>query len=538
MAETGQHSSIEEKVIHDVESEVKTPGSDSSDEKDLDPVVTFKTWVVAMILSIGYGLSFWPIPTVAAIGTMVSSDMGQPSGYIWFIPAWTIAITIGFMIFGPNTDLLGRRWFLVLGNLVCTVGHIVVGVSKNTNTIIGGLAVAGLGAANSQMVAFALPELLPNKWRHIGVVIADATVYVAVIVAPVTARYGNGLALSQVIREIDYLGAVLFMIGAVPALMGIVWAGVYSSSDAHVVAPLVIGFFFLICFALWETYGGAKHPLTPTYIFSSSWGRDFTAPAVALAVVNMFYYSSSILWPYMITYLYTNNGVNWKYSIALSLPQGFAILFGALLLSAFGSKLKHWQWQLTGSVFVMVLFGSLLGIVTPNNKGTMIAFIFLCQTGFGYALYLSIALCQMGVEQKDLGLSGGISGVFRFAAGAIGTAVYTTIFNNKLTEWLAKLVPKAAIAAGLPESKVTDLMSAVGTSALSTTYSSKVVAAVDMAVKNAYCKSFYVVALVSMAFGIVGIIACLCCKDVDKKMNNKIEVYLENTELADRNKYH
>ena len=40
------------------------------------------------------------------------------------------------------------------------------------------------------MAAFALPELLPNKWRHIGVVIADFTVYIAVILAPVTARYG------------------------------------------------------------------------------------------------------------------------------------------------------------------------------------------------------------------------------------------------------------------------------------------------------------------------------------------------------------
>lgn len=40
------------------------------------------------------------------------------------------------------------------------------------------------------MAAFALPELLPNKWRHIGVVFADMTVYIAVIVAPVTARFG------------------------------------------------------------------------------------------------------------------------------------------------------------------------------------------------------------------------------------------------------------------------------------------------------------------------------------------------------------
>ena len=200
--------------------------------------------------------------------------------------------------------------------------------------------------------------------------------------------------------------------------MGIVWAGIYPSSDAYVVAPLVIGFFFLVCFALWETYGGLKHPLTPTHIFTSSWGRDFTAPAIALGVVNMFYYSSSIVWPVMITNFYTNGGLDWRYAVILSLPQGFAILTGAIGLSLFGSKIKNWQWQLTGSVFIMVLFGSLLGLVTPDNKDMMIAFVFLSQAGFGWAIYLSIAVTQMGVEHKDLGIAGGISGTFRFAAGS------------------------------------------------------------------------------------------------------------------------
>lgn len=41
-----------------------------------------------------------------------------------------------------------------------------------------------------QMAAFALSELLPNKWRHIGVVIADCTTLLAVIVAPVSGRFG------------------------------------------------------------------------------------------------------------------------------------------------------------------------------------------------------------------------------------------------------------------------------------------------------------------------------------------------------------
>lgn len=37
-------------------------------------------------LSVGYGLCFWPVPTVAAVGTLVSADFGQPNAYVWFVP--------------------------------------------------------------------------------------------------------------------------------------------------------------------------------------------------------------------------------------------------------------------------------------------------------------------------------------------------------------------------------------------------------------------------------------------------------------------
>ena len=102
------------------------------------------------------------------------------------------------------------------------------------------MAIAGFGGGNCQMAAFALPELLPNKWRHIGVVIADLTTLFAVILGPVTGLYGfhtgswewnfwaaaiaqflsflgllfmyfppahpYGMAIKQLIREIDYVG--------------------------------------------------------------------------------------------------------------------------------------------------------------------------------------------------------------------------------------------------------------------------------------------------------------------------------------------
>lgn len=51
----------------------------------------------------------------------------------------------------------------------------------------------------------------------------------------------------------------------------------------------------------------------------------------------------------------------------------------------------------------MMVFGTLMAMVTPYNKGTMIAFTFIQQTFFGWAQYESIMFTQLGVDQHDLG---------------------------------------------------------------------------------------------------------------------------------------
>lgn len=132
--------------------------------------------------------------------------------------------------------------------MICVVGHIVVGTSKTASGFIAGMAISGFGAANCQMAAFALSELLPNKWRHIGVVLADSSTVIAVVVAPVSARFGIefgtwrwnfyvaailqflsflgllllyfppahplGLPFKTVIKELDYLGMAFLSVAS------------------------------------------------------------------------------------------------------------------------------------------------------------------------------------------------------------------------------------------------------------------------------------------------------------------------------------
>jgi hypothetical protein len=104
------------------------------------------------------------------------------------------------------------------------------------------------------------------------------------------------------------------------------------------------------------------------------------------------------------------------------------------------------------------------------------------------------------------------------------------------------LLPAAATGAGLPASSLADLIAALplGAAALAKVpgISTKIIAAAGAAVTESYVHALRVTALSSLAFGILAILACICCNDIGHKMNDKIEVFLENDEFADKNVYH
>lgn len=104
------------------------------------------------------------------------------------------------MVCGANSDLFGRRYFILGGNILVFVGAVVGATSRGMKQSFAAHVLIGFGACNCQLATFALPELLPNKWRHIGVVIADSVAFFPVIAGPVTSRIAirHGDAVSKV----------------------------------------------------------------------------------------------------------------------------------------------------------------------------------------------------------------------------------------------------------------------------------------------------------------------------------------------------
>lgn len=55
--------------------------------------------------------------------------------------------------------------------------------------LIAGLSLNGVGSGITGIALIAVPELIPNRYRHIGVVLADSVVYIMIVIGPIAGRF-------------------------------------------------------------------------------------------------------------------------------------------------------------------------------------------------------------------------------------------------------------------------------------------------------------------------------------------------------------
>ncbi|KAF2664301.1 MFS general substrate transporter [Microthyrium microscopicum] len=574
--ETGVPEIEKGAVTHHEETPVSTPQEHSLSAGDAK--MTAKTWFVIFILSSTFGLSFWPVPTTAAMQSTLGAEWAAPNATYWFIPAFTTACALGFLLAGSHSDLFGRRLFLLFGNAMCCVGFLVIGTAKGPTQFTAGLAITGFGAGFCQMSMCSIPELMPNKYRHIGITISDGFVFLIVVIGPVVGRYANdagegawraiyyagfgaqfvslagiacfyfppkhpkGVPWGEGLRGLDYVGAFLIVSGTCISLVGIINTTFLKSSDVKVVAPLAVGLGLVAIFGVWETLSNVKYKLCPPEIFRVNYGREFTAPFILAFIVTMYYYFINIAYPTMVSVFYITPTTSRSEVLLLTLPPNLGLVFGSMLLISFGAVIKRWRTTLTVAWTGMMVFGSLMALVTPYNRGLMIALTFLQQTFFGWAQYESVMFTQLGVHQHDLGTSGGLAGASRFAGGSIAQAIYTTILTNAQSKRAAQTLPAAAIAAGLSSENAAKLLAAfpLGAKAIAAVpgVNANIIAAASTAFQWSYAHGLKIMILSSLAWGGLGLILCLLTTDASKKMNSEINVYLENDVNKEKNEFH
>lgn len=280
---------------------------------------------------------------LAPVLAQVNSDIGPDPNIIWVALTYTLGLAIGLALVGRLSDLFGRRYFFIGGNILGLIGCIVCCTAKTVPVLIGGETLVGLAASTGASYAFVLGEIVPFRYRFAGSAFAylwqlptsgfgAATAYYFILKTSAGWRWcyyyliiWNFFALAffvlfyfpptfkekhegdtvwKYVKNFDYLGVFLFVAGMVLFLMGLTWGGnVHPWKSASVIATIVVGFLTLVAFFVWEIVGKPKEPFMPLYFFKSV---PWVATIFLISTCGGVFYSFAIVWPQMVNALYSN----------------------------------------------------------------------------------------------------------------------------------------------------------------------------------------------------------------------------------------
>jgi MFS family permease len=221
-------------------------------------------------------------------GQGLSLTFGEPlSSTIWLNTCYHLASVTGQIFFSILAEVIGHGPLLVAASVLSTVGTGVCGGSLQLSELVAGRFIQGLGGGGVVSVSLlCLPENIPDK--HLirfssyvsGVRLAGAILglvmgtlfyeYIAwrgafyssfffcalgmlVIPFAIDLRGHRGVS-SRTLLKMDWLGAVLTLLGLCSLLIGISWGGTsYPWSDWRVLAPLAVGTSSILALAVYET---------------------------------------------------------------------------------------------------------------------------------------------------------------------------------------------------------------------------------------------------------------------------------------------
>jgi len=104
-----------------------------------------------------YGLAWWPIPTTIILQPYIAADLGDPEAVYWFVSVFAAATAVGFLVAGPNSDLYGRRWTVMIGEAGLGVGLIICASAKTAAQFQAGMGISGFFAGVCYMILCSIP---------------------------------------------------------------------------------------------------------------------------------------------------------------------------------------------------------------------------------------------------------------------------------------------------------------------------------------------------------------------------------------------
>ncbi|KAK6857350.1 trichothecene efflux pump [Apiospora arundinis] len=501
----------------------------------------------------------WVMP--ANTLSLIDADLGPSPDIGWVGTAYLLGNGIGFLLVGRLSDIFGRRWMVLTCNSLSTVGCVVGATAPTVGALIAATLLNGFAAAGQLSHQVVLGELVPNRlrgpivtlvflsslpfavfgpaiarlfilntssassgpgagpsrvggWRwsfYLGIMFSVVTVVLyAVFYHP--PRYEQlhvrGRSKWQQVRALDFGGLFLFCAGMTLFLVGLSWGGTaYPWRSAHVLGTLVVGIATLLAFGLYEQFVMHNHGIMPPRIFRSI---EYVSIVMIATLSSMVYFSLTVLWPTLIGRVFGEGvlAVGWQSSVV-----GGGVLLGQCLGGV---------QSICASLCAAAFITGLAGVLTDHTG--VIALGVFATVAVGFNENIAFPGVTLLFDACDIGLAAGALASIRSMGGAVAQALYVSILNTRLAGHLESDVGPAAVRAGLPESSLADLFTAIKIDDFSAVPGAtrKVLDVVELGVRNSYVESFKVVFLATIPFGFLLVVFACFVPNMEKYLTGNV----------------
>ncbi|WP_317847984.1 MDR family MFS transporter [Pseudomonas sp. HTZ2] len=411
------------------------------------PPTVLRTVLTALMLAIFLGALDQTI--VAVSMPAISAQFNDVGLLAWVISGYMVAMTIAVPIYGKLGDLYGRRRMILTGTALFTLASVACALAQDMQQLVLARVVQGIGAGGMVSVSQAIiGDFVPPRERgryqgYFSSMYALASVAGPVLGGGLTEylswrwvfwinlplglfalwairRALAGMPVQRREAQVDYLGALLLILGLGSLLLGITLVGQgHAWLSPPVLALLGGALLGLVVFIGHERR--CPEPLLPLKLFGNRtamlcWCAIFFASfqSISLTMLMPLRYQS-------ITGAGADSAALYLLPLAMGLPLG-AFTGGRLT-----SRTGRYRPQIVIGFVLMPL--AILGMALTPPQSALLGAVFMLLTGIACGLQFPTSLVgtQSAVEHKDIGVATSTTNLFRALGGAMGVACMSSL---------------------------------------------------------------------------------------------------------------
>ncbi|MGH7904746.1 MAG: MDR family MFS transporter [Candidatus Dormibacteraceae bacterium] len=437
----------------------------------------------AIIVAIMLGL-FLAALDQTIVGTAlprIVTDLMGNSLYTWVVTVYLLSSTVTVPIYGKLSDVYGRRPLLLIGVSLFLAGSALAGISQSMGELIVFRGIQGLGAGAIFPIALAvIGDLFSPKergryqglfgavfglsfiigpflggfltdnlsWHWIFYVNLPIGIAALAVIASQLPNTGNARGVR--VRDLDFLGILVFSAAAILLLLGLTNKGLTGASgrlndwfSPNVLTYLVAAAVLAIGFIVVERF--AKEPIIPLDLFRN---RSYTTINIAVFFVAFGFFCAVIFLP---RYFQAVQGLSATASGYRTWPLMLGVILSSTLSGLLVSRTGRYKAILVGAAVVLTVGMYLMTrLEVGTGYWTLSLWMAIAGLGVGPTFSVTTVALQNAVPLRRIGVATSNLTFFRQIGGSVGLAIAGSIFASQF----ATQLPTHLVKAGVPSAVV------------------------------------------------------------------------------------